>query len=170
MARRSNARQAKIALRKAALADDLKPVRAGLPGGRFKPLTDADVEQIDRTVYRILEEIGFADATDHCIETCVAVGAVYGDDKRLRFPRAVIEDTLGKCMREVTLYGQEPKHDLHLSGSKVHFSTAGAAVMVADPENNEYRESTAQDLYDLARIADRCEHIHMFQRTNVWRC
>jgi hypothetical protein len=29
MARRSNARQAKIALRKAALAEDLKPVRAG---------------------------------------------------------------------------------------------------------------------------------------------
>ncbi len=37
MARRSNARQAKIALRKAALAEDLKPVRAGeaeqAPGG-----------------------------------------------------------------------------------------------------------------------------------------
>ena len=41
--------------------------------------------------------------------------------------------------------------------------------MVADPENNSYRESTAQDLYDMARIADTCEHIHMFQRTCVLR-
>ena len=169
MARRSNARAAKIALRKAALAEDLKPVRAGIPGGRYKPLTEADITQIDATVYRILEEVGFADATEHCIETCKAVGAIYGEDNRLRFPRKVIEETLEKCMREVTLHGQDPKHDLHLSGSKVHFSTAGAAVMIADTENNEYRESTAQDLYDLARIADQCEHIHMFQRTCVLR-
>lgn len=169
MARRSNARAAKIALRKAALAEDLKPVRAGIPGGRYKPLTESDIEQIDATVYRILEEVGFADATEHCIETCKSVGANYGDDNRLRFPRKVVEETLEKCMREVTLHGQDPKHDLHLSGSKVHFSTAGAAVMIADTENNEYRESTAQDLYDLARIADQCEHIHMFQRTCVLR-
>ena len=169
MARRSNARQAKIALRKAALADELKPVRAGMIGGQYKPLSEADIVKIDATVYRILEEVGFADATEHCIESCVAVGAIYGEDDRLRFPRAVIEATLEQCMREVTLYGQDPRHDLTLSDARVHFSTAGAAVMIADTENNQYRESNAQDLYDLARIADSCEHIHMFQRTNVIR-
>jgi trimethylamine--corrinoid protein Co-methyltransferase len=41
--------------------------------------------------------------------------------------------------------------------------------MIAEPENNHYRESTAQDLYDMARIADSCEHIHIFQRTCVLR-
>ena len=169
MARRSNARQAKIALRKAALADELKPVRAGMTGGQYKPLSEADIVKIDATVYRILEEVGFADATDHCIEACVGIGAIHGEDGRLRFPRAVIEATLDQCMRQVTLYGQDPKHDLKLSDSRVHFSTAGAAVMIADTESNQYRESTAQDLYDLARIADSCEHIHMFQRTNVIR-
>jgi len=169
MARRSNARQAKIALRKAALAEHLKPVRPGESGGQYKPLTESDIEQIDAMVYRLLEEVGFADANEHCIETCESVGAVYGDDRRLRFPRAVIEDVLNKCCRELTLYGQDPKHDLELSGSRVHFSTAGAAVMIADPVKNEYRETTARDLYDMARIADRCEHIHMFQRTCVLR-
>ncbi|MCP4391330.1 MAG: methyltransferase [Gammaproteobacteria bacterium] len=169
MARRSNARQAKIALRKAALAEDLKPARAGESGGQYKPLSDSDIAQIDATVYRILEEIGFADANEHCIETCLAVGATYGDDKRLRFPRSVIEDAFNKCQRELTLHAQDPKLDLQLNGSRVHFSTGGAAVMIADPENNEYRESKAQDLYDMARIADQCEHIHMFQRTCVLR-
>ncbi len=169
MARRTNARQAKIAQRRAALSDDIKPVRAGESGGQFKPLADSDIAQIETTVYRILDEVGFADASRHCIEACEAVGAIHGEDGRLRFPRAVIEDTLEKCCRDLTLYAQDPKHDLHLSGSRVHFSTAGAAVMVADPENNAYRESTAQDLYDMARIADSCEHIHMFQRTCVLR-
>ena len=169
MARRSNAREAKIALRRAALAEDLKPVHPGESGGWYKPLTESDIAQIDGTVYRILEEVGFADATEHCIETCRAVGAVYGEDRRLRFPRAVVEDALAKCCRDLTLHGQDPKHDLRLTGSRVHFSTAGAAVMIADPVKNEYRDTCAQDLYDMARIVDCCEHIHMFQRTCVLR-
>ncbi len=169
MARRPNARQAKIALRKAALAEDLRPVQPGESGGQYQPLSDADIQQIEANVYRILEEIGFADATEHCIETCVAAGAVYGEDGRLRFPRDLVDRTLAVCARDITLHAQDPKYDLQLSGSKVHFSTAGAAVMIADQENNEYRESTVQDLYDMARIADSCEHIHMFQRMCVAR-
>ncbi len=169
MGRRSGGRQAKIALRKAALAEDLRPVRAGIPGGQYRPLNDTDITAINSTVFKILEEIGFADPTEHCIEVCTAIGAIYGEDGRLRFPRKVVEDAMDKCCRNLVLHGQEPKHDLELSGSKVHFSTAGAAVMIADPTKNEYRESTAQDLYDMARIADKCDNIHMFQRTCVLR-
>lgn len=138
-------------------------------GGQYKPLTESDIDQVQATVFRILEEIGFADATEDCIETCQSVGAIYGEDGRLRFPKSVVIDAMEKCYRDLTLHGQDPKHDLHLTGSNVHFSTAGAAVLIADPVKNEYRESTAQDLYDMARIADKCEHIHMFQRTCVLR-
>ena len=169
MGRRSGGRQAKIALRKAALSDHLKPVRAGESGGQYRPLTESDIRAIDDTVYKILEEVGFADATQHCIETCTAIGATYGEDQRLRFPRAVVKDAMAKCCRSLTLYGQDPKHDLDISGQRVHFSTAGAAVMISDPEKNEYRESTAQDLYNMARITDTCDNIHMFQRTCVLR-
>jgi trimethylamine--corrinoid protein Co-methyltransferase len=170
MGRRTNSREAKIAMRKAALADDLKPVHAGLEGGQYRPLTDTDITAINDTVFKILEEVGFADATPHCIEACVAIGAIYSEeDERLRFPKAVVEDAMDKCCRNLTLHGQDPKHDLNLSGQKVHFSTAGAAVLIADPVANEYRESTAQYLYDMARIVDKCDNIHMFQRTCVLR-
>jgi len=170
MGRRTNSRAAKIAMRKAALADDLKPVHAGMEGGQYRPLTDTDISAINNTVFKILEEVGFADATPHCIELCVSIGAKYSeDDGRLRFPKAVVEDAMDKCCRNLTLYGQDPKHDMHLTGQKVHFSTAGAAVLIADTVKNEYRESTAQDLYDMARIVDKCDNIHMFQRTCVLR-
>ncbi len=169
MARRSGGRQAKLALRKAALADDMKPGHAGESGGQYRPLSESDIKAVDDTVFKILDEVGFAQATQHCIEACTAIGAIYGPDERLRFPRAVVEDAMNKCCRNLTLHGQDPKHDLHLTGQKVHFSTAGAAVMIADPIKNEYRESTAQDLYDMARIADQCDNIHMFQRMCVLR-
>ncbi len=169
MARRSGGRQARKAQRGAPLADALQPVHPGESGGRFKPLTRAGVAAVAENVLRILEEVGFADATPHCVEVCTRAGAVLGDDGRLRMPRGLVEKTLEQAARNLVLHGQDPRHDLQISGSRVHFATAGAAVMVADPENDEYRESTAQDLYDMARIADLCDHIHMFQRTCVLR-
>ena len=151
------------------MAEAVKPVLPGQAGGQFEPLSAAGVAAIADNAFRILDRVGFADATPHCIETCTAVGAVLGDDGRLRMPRSLVERTLQQARRNLVLHGQNPRWDLDLSGARVHFSTAGAAVMVADSEKGLYRDSEAQDLYDMARIVDTCEHIHMFQRTCVPR-
>ncbi|MCH7822431.1 MAG: trimethylamine methyltransferase family protein [Proteobacteria bacterium] len=169
MPRRAGGRQARKALRSAPLAEDVKPVHPGESGGQYRPLSDADVAAIDANIFKILEEIGFNDATPHCIEACTSVGAVLGDDGRVRMPRAVVENALQQAERNLVLYAQDPKYDLRINGSRVHFSTAGAAVMIADPKTNSYRESVSQDLYDMARIVDTCENIHMFQRMCVLR-
>ena len=76
---------------------------------------------------------------------------------------------LAIAARNITLYARDPKHDLHLSGTNVHYGTAGAAVHIVDPVTNEYRESTAQDLYDAARLVDNLDNIHFYQRTMVCR-
>ncbi|MXW21284.1 MAG: methyltransferase [Gammaproteobacteria bacterium] len=169
MPRRSGGRRARRAERAAPLAEAIKPVRPGHTGGQFRPLSEAGMAAIVDNAFRILAEVGFADATPHCIETCTAAGAVLGEDGRLRMPGNLVERTLEQARRNLVLHGQDPRNDLDLSGARVHFSTAGAAVMVADTENNLYRDSLAQDLYDMARIVDGCEHIHMFQRTCVPR-
>ncbi len=169
MARRSGGRQARVALRSAPLAEDIKPVHPGERGGQYRPLSDADIAAIDANIFRILEEVGFGQATPHCKEACTGVGAIFGDDGRLRMPRAVVENALQQAEHNLILHGQDPAHDLRVSENRVHFSTAGAAVMIADTANNEYRESTSQDLYDMARIVDNCENIHMFQRMCVLR-
>ena len=124
--RRSGGREARRSLRSAPLARDLRPVRAGLEGGQFKPLSAASVKSIDVTVYQILEEIGLSQAPESGIKYMTDAGAVLGDDGRIRFPRALVEDTLSKCARNINLYGQNSKHDLLLSGSRVHYGTAGA--------------------------------------------
>ena len=169
MARRSGGRRARKAQRSAPLADAVKPVHPGESGGKFKPFSEADVAAVTENIFRILEEVGFADATPHCIEACTAAGAEFGDDGRLRMPRATVENAMQQAPKNLVLHGQDRRHDLQIGGSKVHFATAGAAVMIADPEDGSYRESTARDLYDMARIVDTCEHIHMFQRICVMR-
>ena len=154
LSRRSGGREARRTLRAGPLADDLRPVRAGLSGGSFRPLDDAAMTAINDTVFQILDEIGLSQAPQSGIDYMTAVGAILGEDGRLRFPRSLVEDTLAKCARHITLYGQDPKHDMLLSGSRVHYGTAGAAVHVVDVIGNNYRESYLADIYDAARIVE----------------
>ncbi len=167
--RRSGGRSARVALRSEKLAEELRPIHAGLVGGQYKPLTDANVQRIHEAALDALEQIGISEAPESGIKILTDAGAILGDDGRIRFPRALVEDMLAIAARDLTLYGRDPKHDLLLSGSRVHFGTAGAAVHVVDIENNEYRESYLQDLYNSARLTDKLDNVHFFQRTMVAR-
>ena len=166
---RSGGRAARVALRRAPLAKDLRPVRPGLPGGKFKPLSDAEVQRIHHAALDALEQIGLSQAPQSGIDAMTAAGAILGDDGRLRFPRAMIEDMLAKAARDITLFGRDPQYDMHLTGTNVHFGTAGAAVHIVDIETNTYRDSTAQDLFDAARITHSLDNVHFFQRAMVAR-
>ena len=168
-ARRAGGRAARRMERAAPLAEELRPVRAGLAGGQYRPLDAAAVKAIDSAVYQILEEIGLSQAPETGIRYMTAAGAIAGDDGRIRFPRALVDDMLAKAARNITLHGQDPKHDLLLSGSRVHYGTAGAAVHVVDVEANDYRESWLADIYDAARIVENMDNIHFFQRPMVAR-
>jgi len=128
MARRSGGRRARLALRSAPLDDMTKPVHPGETGGQYRPLSETDITAVTENIFRLLEEIGFGDATPHCIETCTEAGAVLGNDGRLRMPREVVENALRQADKNLILYGQNPAHDMQIQGSKVHFATAGAAV------------------------------------------
>src|SRR6056297_2443066 len=167
--RRSGGRAARRANRAAPLHETLRPVRPGMEGGALNVLTPAQIEKIHATALDALEQIGLADAPQSGIDYMTAAGAALGEDGRLRFPRALVEDTLARANRGITLHGRDPAHDLHLSGTRVHYGTAGAAVHMVDVEGQHYRESTLHDLYDAARIADTLDNIHFLQRPMVAR-
>lgn len=167
--RRTGGRSARVALRSEKLAEDLRPIYAGLVGGQYKPLTDAAVERIHQAALDALEQIGLSEAPESGVKILTDAGAILGDDGRIRFPRALVEDMLAVAARDITLHARNPKQDLNLSGSKVHYGTAGAAVHIVDIEKNEYRESYLQDLFDSARIVEKLDNVHFFQRTMVAR-
>ncbi len=167
--RRSGGREARRAMRAAPLAEHLRPIRAGLEGGTYRPLSDAGVGQIHNAALDVLETIGFANAPPSAVEMMTRAGAVLGDDGRLRFPRGLVEDMLAVAARDLTLCGRDPRFDLDLSGRRVHFGTAGAAVHIVDVAGRAYRESTVQDLYDAAVLTQALDNVHFFQRPIVCR-
>ena len=166
---RTGGRAARHSARTAPLADNLRPVRAGLSGGQYKPLSDAEVLRIHHAALTALEEIGLADAPPSGVAILTGAGAIQGADGRIRFPRALVEDMLAIAARGITLHGRDPRHDMDLSGRRVHYGTAGAAVHMVEPDGRSYRESTVQDLHDAAKLCDALDNIHFCQRPMVCR-
>ena len=162
-------RNAKIALRAAPISDEINPIKPGLSGGSYKPLSENDVKKLYNLALDALSEIGLGLAPQSGINYMTKAGALLGDDGRIRFPKSLVEDMIALSSKELTLFGREEKFDMHLSGKKVFFGTAGAAVHVVDIEKKEYRDSTAQDLYHAAQITQELDNIHFFQRVMVAR-
>ena len=151
------------------MPSDVRPVRPGLEGGQYKPLSQTDIERIHNAALEVLETVGFCDAIPSCVEAVTAVGGQLSPEGRLLFPRALIEDTLARAGRHFPIHGQDPAHDFEPWGTKVHFGTGGAAVHMVDAMTGEYRESTLADLYDIARLVDTLDHIHYYGRSIVAR-
>ncbi|MGB5560572.1 MAG: trimethylamine methyltransferase family protein [Paracoccaceae bacterium] len=167
--RRSGGREARRAMRAAPLAQNKRPVRAGLEGGQYKPLSDASVQRIHEAALDALETIGFGSVPPTGEKILTDAGCIMGEDRRIRVPRALVEDMLALACRDLTLCGRDPAHDLLLSGTRVHYGTAGAAVHIVDTERNEYRESTAADLHMAAKLVQHLDNVHFFQRPMVCR-
>ncbi|MDX1612798.1 MAG: trimethylamine methyltransferase family protein, partial [Candidatus Promineifilaceae bacterium] len=145
-------------------------VKPGLPGGQYKPLSDADVIRIHQASLDVLERVGIEVQPSECREIFRAAGARVDDDAdRVYIPRAMVEDALATAQNEVTLYGRDPKHNLTLGGTRVYMGTGGAAVKVLDLDSGQARESTLADVARIGRLVDALDNIHFYLRACVAR-
>lgn len=142
----------------------------GLEGGRYRPLSDADVQRIHDAALRVLERTGVEVMASECRDILGAAGArVDTARNRVCFPRELVERALRTADRDVVLYSQDGRTDLHLRGKRVHLGTGGAAVYILDVHTGQVRESSLRDLYDIGRLVEALDNIHFYLRPVVAR-
>ena len=111
--------------------NQVQVVQAGMTGGAYKPLEDADLEKIHQAALKILATVGIAEATPEVIELATECGCIFSDVGRLCFPKALIEDVLAKAANEYVVHSRNAAHaDLHVGGYRVHYATSGEAVTI----------------------------------------
>ena len=96
MVRRSGGRSARVHCAMRLWRKSCVRFVAVMLGGQYKPLNESDIASIHASALQVLEEIGLADAPQSGVEVMVAAGAIYGDDKRLRFPTSHGRRNAGK--------------------------------------------------------------------------
>ncbi len=148
-------------------AMDFSPRADGTAGGMYKPLTIHEMERIHAAALDVLQHVGMKGATPTVTELALAKGCSLDNEGRLLFPRSFMDDIIADAARDFVLHGQEPRHDIDARANQVHFATGGAAVKMLDSDSGEYRPSTIEDLYDLARLCDTLPNIQWFARPVV---
>ncbi len=95
-------------LRAACRQPTADPARAA---GRAIQAADAmpNVLRIHEAALDALEQIGLSQAPPSGVEILTGAGAIQGDDGRIRFPRALVEDMLAIAARDITLFGARPE-------------------------------------------------------------
>lgn len=133
----------------------------------FKPLSDADVHKIHLATLDLLEKVGVANPTPRVLDVAMANGCHQSEQGRLLFPRALVEDMIDCAAKNFIVHGRDREFDWEVGNGKVNFCTGGAAVTMLDIDNREYRPSTLQDLYDLARLCDTLSNVQWVTRPVV---
>jgi len=138
-------------------------IRKGLVSGSYRPLTEDSIIKIDRTVMRVIEEVGFEVNSEAALNLFEQAGAwVNRDEQRVRLPQAKARKLIGIAPPEVRLCGQEEKHDIYLGGSRVYTGTGGTALYIYEPATRQKRPATLEDLKRIARLVNRLDNIHLF--------
>ncbi|MBT7613691.1 MAG: methyltransferase, partial [Rhodospirillaceae bacterium] len=167
--RQRRGRSARHAERAATPTGDERAVWPGMPGGRYRPLSDADELKVHEAVMTLVENIGFAGAIPPMIERVTARGGWVCEHGRLHFPRALVEGILSRCKKSFIAHGQTREHDLEIADGRVHLGSGGASPNIVDLESGRYRGAMLADLYDVARIVDTQSNIHFYDRSLVAR-
>jgi trimethylamine--corrinoid protein Co-methyltransferase len=142
-------------------------IKAGMKGGRYKPLSESDMARMNEAVLNVLEKIGMADPIPVVREHALKRGCFINEHDRLCFPRALVEDVIARSPSGLQFLGRNPKHDLDLGGLGVNTYGGGEAVNMLDIGASKYRPSTLLDVYDMARLVDKMDNVHAFSRLIV---
>ncbi len=160
--RRGAGRKARMKKR---LSSDASPaIRGGMAGGQYKPLGDADMQNIHRAALEILAKTGIGEPLDELLDIVLPLGCELNEHKRLCFPKSLMEDVLAKAAQEYVVYARGEragKDDIHCTKNNVYFSNSGSAVTTFDADTKTYRASTVLDIYDFTRLVDTLDNIHM---------
>ena len=106
-------------------------IKGGLSGGRYRPLTQRDMENIHQAALTVLENTGVTDHFPELLELVLPKGAVMNEHGRLCFPRALMEDILAGAAKEFYVYARgerEGKDDMHCTSTSVYFANSGTAA------------------------------------------
>lgn len=138
-------------------------------GGRFQPLSSAEVRRIVDAAFAMLARTGLSGLPQDMLELAISKGAQSRADGRLLFSRTIVEDIIAGAAKQVNLPGFVEQQGIQVGGGYVHIGTGGAAVQMLDAATGSYRDSNLADLYAMMRLVDSCNSIHYSLRPVVAR-
>ncbi len=131
---------------------------------KFKPieiLTEAEFSAIHEGVLDILEVTGVTFKHERALKLFDKCGCkVDYDEKRVRIPRALVEDCLRNVPSGFRLKARDPKNDLIVGPDTVYFHPY-MGLDTVDLETWETRRPTKEEFYNAVKVLDALDTVHL---------
>jgi len=117
--------------------------------------TESELDDIHLATLEVLERTGvFVEAED--AQDIFKDGGCGVDREKgiVRIPPHVVEDAIASSPAKYVLCGRDPKNDFLMEPGRVAFTNFSEGIRVIDIDTGEYRESSLQDVADIARLND----------------
>lgn len=129
----------------------------------YNILSNEDLDALHESTLQLLEDYGLQMHGKEALDILAGAGCeVDYENDRVKFPRNLVNDAIEKCPAEFTLCGRDPAKDTVVGGKKVAYKNFGTGVFIFDPYTGELRESTKEDLGNVARFIDAIPEIDVF--------
>jgi trimethylamine--corrinoid protein Co-methyltransferase len=126
-------------------------------------LSNDDLDALHGSTLELMSEYGLQMHGREALEILSAAGCdVDFETDRVRFPANLVNDSIESCPPEFTLCGRDPKNDALVGGKNVVFKNFGTGVLMMDPYTGEIRDSTKEDLGNVARFIDSMDGVDVF--------
>jgi trimethylamine--corrinoid protein Co-methyltransferase len=127
----------------------------------FEFLTGEQVEAIHRATLDVLEVTGMRFESDEALTIFKKNDCpVDMEEKRVRFPSALVEETLRKCPSSFTWRSRNPAHTVRVGSNTVYFSNMpGKGIL--DLETWKVRKATREENRDALVVLDALDNFHI---------
>jgi trimethylamine:corrinoid methyltransferase-like protein len=125
------------------------------PTAPYEPLTSGLSGRLIDAAFTLLEDSGVAfDVNSEAPELFAAAGCAVAADGVVKVNRATVEGALASVARQACLWDRNGTHCLQLDNHHTWFMPGMTCIKIFDLTSGELRESTAEDLAMITRVAD----------------
>lgn len=135
----------------------------GLSIPEYRLLSQEDLEQIDKTGRRILEQVGIKITESKYLDILKAAGAQVDYDKqRVRFEASLLDASIQHAPSHFIFYSRDGQNDLPLGEGKVHFANGGRVFRILDMATGGYRRTMMRDVANTAILVDHLDNLRFY--------
>ena len=140
----------------------------GFPKGRvaFRMLEKRDLESMHWGTLDVLENSGIKVFSNECLKLLDEAGCTVNlKDSSAKIPGNLVEESIRRAKKNITLNARNPKYDVVLDGRRIYCTTDGNGTSVMDFETGKRRMSTTKDMQMVGKVANALDSAHIF-----WPC
>ena len=126
---------------------------------RLAFLSDTDVDRIIDAAFAVLDKVGIHIGDDRTLKHVGDHDGATVANGRVTMRRSLVERCLRTAPAAITVYGQDDREPLRLTGENVHYLPDSSVPYVYDTRVRGCRQAVTKDMVDLIKVGNRCDHI-----------